>query len=265
MQDRLQKILAHAGVASRRHAEKMIEDGRVTLNGHIVREMGVRADPMRDVITLDGKRLSRPIRPTYILLHKPRNVLSTREDPQGRPTVVELIPARVRQRVYPVGRLDFLSDGLLLLTNDGEFTRFMTRAGNVPKVYKVKVSGTPTDDGLERLRRGIRLDRERSAPCKIQLLRSGTNTWFEVTLHQGRNRQIRRMFEALGHRIMKLRRFRIGFLEDSKLEAGAWRHLTTSEVRKFYVRYGEGPAPGKQRKSMRSWGSADSDPVARES
>ena len=251
MQDRLQKILAHAGLASRRHAETMIEDGRVALNGHIVREKGVRADPMHDVITLDGKRVTRPSQPTYILLHKPRNVLSTRVDPQGRPTVVDLIPARARQKVYPVGRLDFPSEGLLLLTNDGEFTRFMTRAGNVPKVYKVKVSGTPTDAALERLRRGVRLDRERSAPCKIQMLRSGTNSWFEVTLHQGRNRQIRRMFEALGHRVMKLRRFRIGFLEDSKLEAGAWRHLTTREVRTFYVRYGDRPAPEKQRKASR--------------
>ena len=245
MPDRLQKILAHAGVASRRNAEKMILEGRVRVNGQIVSEMGVQADPLIDVITLDGKRLRRPGLPVYILLHKPKGVLSTRDDTRGRRTVIDLIDARLRNKVYPVGRLDYASEGLLILTNDGEFTHFMTRAGGAEKVYRVKVSGTPTESALDRLRKGIRLTDTRTAPCDIRIFRIGANTWYEITLLQGRNRQIRRMFEAIGHSVLKLRRTRIGFLEDSKLESGVWRHLTPNEVDKFYSRYGDKTAERK--------------------
>jgi 23S rRNA pseudouridine2605 synthase len=238
MQDRLQKILAHAGIASRRSAEKMILEGRVRVNGKVISEMGVKADPEIDVITLDGKRLRRPGLPVYILLHKPKGVLSTRLDPRGRRTVIDLIDARLRDKVYPVGRLDYGSEGLLILTNDGEFTHFMTRAGGAEKVYRVKVSGTPPEASLDRLRKGIRLTDTRTAPCAIRVFRTGANSWYEITLLQGRNRQIRRMFEAIGHSVLKLRRTRIGFLEDSKLESGVWRHLTDAEVDKFYRRYG---------------------------
>ena len=239
MQDRLQKILAHAGVASRRNAEKIIKEGRVRVNGEIVRQMGVKADPRIDVITLDGRRLRPPGKPVYLLLNKPKNVLSTRDDPGGRRTVTDLIEKRLQDKVYPVGRLDFASEGLLVLTNDGEFTRFMTQAGNAEKVYQVKVSGVPTDAQINRLRRGIRLTDVRTSRCEIEVFRSGDNTWYEVTLRQGRNRQIRRMFEAIGHSVMKLRRTRIGFLEDKKLKSGESRHLTDAEVEKFYSRYGK--------------------------
>ncbi len=230
----------------------MILEGRVRVNGKVITEMGVRADARDDEITLDGKRLRRPGLPVYILIHKPKNVLSTRTDPHGRRTVIDLLGPRLRDKVYPVGRLDYASEGLLILTNDGEFTHFMTRAGGVEKVYRVKVSGTPSDAALDRLRKGIRLADTRTAPCEIRVYRRGANAWYEITLLQGRNRQIRRMFEAMGHPALKLRRTRIGFLEDIKLESGGWRHLTATEVEKFYRRYGSKAAetrPGKKPRS----------------
>lgn len=239
MQVRLQKILAHAGIASRRAAEAMIRAGQVAVNGVAVTEMGVSADPARDVVTVNGKRIPRPPRPVYILLNKPRNVMSTVEDPEGRPTVLDLIRGQVRERVYPVGRLDFASEGLLILTNDGEFTRFMTRAGRAPKVYRVKVARRPTEEALDRLRKGVRSRGIRYGPCEVRPIGSGDNAWFEVTLTEGRNREIRKMFEAIGHRVMKLRRTRIGFLEDRDLAPGAWRRLTVREVREFYRQYGK--------------------------
>jgi 23S rRNA pseudouridine2605 synthase len=238
MEERLQKILAHAGIASRRAAEKMIEEGRVTLNGKVVREMGVRADPRADVITVDGARIKKASKPSYVLLNKPRNVMSTVSDPEGRPTVVDFLRKAPGDRLYPVGRLDFTSEGLLILTNDGEFTKFMTKAGSVPKVYRVKVTGAPTAESVDRLRRGIKIDGVRLARSKLEVVKTGPNTWFEVTLKQGRNRQIRSMFEAIGHRVMTLRRVRIGFLEGGALGRGSWRELTRSEVEHFYTRYG---------------------------
>ena len=233
MQERLQKILAHAGVASRRHAEAMITGGRVSVNGHIITELGSKADPQEDVIKVDGKKLRQPPRQVYILLHKPKNVMSTSSDPGGRPAVIEYLKEKVKERVYPVGRLDFGSEGLIILTNDGEFTKCMTKAGVVPKVYHVKVAGLPGERGLERLRRGAYIDNERLAPCEIKQLKGGDNPWFEVTLHQGRNQQIRRMFQAIGNPVEKLRRVRIGFLEDEKLRPGQWRFLTEHEVAQF--------------------------------
>jgi 23S rRNA pseudouridine2605 synthase len=203
VQERLQKILAHAGVASRRHAEEIISSGRVTVNGHIVTELGSKADPASDVIKVDGKKLRPPQRPVYILLNKPKNVVSSSADPEGRPTVIEYVKQKVKERVYPVGRLDFASEGLIILTNDGEFTKLMTKAGTVPKVYHVKVAKPPEDRDLERLRRGAYIDNERLAPCQIVQLKSGDNPWFEVTLYQGRNQQIRRMFQSIGHPVEK--------------------------------------------------------------
>src|SRR5215471_1108818 len=233
MQERLQKILAHAGVASRRHAEAMIAGGRVSVNGHIIRELGSKADPAEDVIKVDGKKLRSAQRHIYILLNKPKNVMSTSSDPQDRPTVVEYVKGKVKERVYPVGRLDFASEGLIILTNDGEFTKFMTKAGTVPKVDHVKVAGLPAQRDLERLRRGAYIDNERLAPSEIEQLKGGDNPWFAVSLHQGRNQQIRRMFQAIGHPVEKLRRVRIGFLEDEKLRPGQWRFLTEHEVGQF--------------------------------
>ena len=241
---RLQKIIAHAGIASRRKAEEMIQQGRVSVNGHVVLELGTKADPDSDTIAVDGKQIRRPAAPTYVLLNKPRNVVSTASDPEGRPTVLDLIRKKVRVRVYPVGRLDFASEGLLILTNDGEFTRFMTKAGGVPKVYKAKVSGIPTEAQLSRLTRGIRVDGERLVASSVEAARPGANPWFLMTLTQGRNHQVRRMFEAIGHSVLKLRRTRIGFLEDSRIGSGDWRYLTAGEVRRFYEQYG----PEKARK-----------------
>src|SRR5262247_500786 len=175
MQERLQKILAHAGVASRRHAEEMIAAGRVSVNGHIVTELGSKADPAEDVIKVDGKKLRSAQRHVYVVLNKPKNVMSTSSDPQDRPTVIEYVKGKLKERVYPVGRLDFASEGLLILTNDGEFTRFMTRAGVVPKVYRVKVAGRPDETVLGKLRRGIFLDGERLAPCEIKPVKEGDN------------------------------------------------------------------------------------------
>jgi 23S rRNA pseudouridine2605 synthase len=232
MQERLQKILAHAGVASRRKAEEIIQEGRVTVNGSTVLALGAKADASTDVIKVDGKRIHPESRYVYVLMNKPRNVMSTSRDPEGRPTVMEYV-RRVRERIYPVGRLDFASEGLIILTNDGQFTKSMTQAGVVPKVYHVKLGGRPEERELEKLRRGIFLDGERLASCGIRLLKEGPNPWFEVTLHQGRNQQIRRMFAVSGYPVEKLRRVRIGSLEDRKLKAGDWRYLTEDEIAQF--------------------------------
>jgi 23S rRNA pseudouridine2605 synthase len=232
MQERLQKILAHAGISSRRKAEEIITEGRVTVNGTVIRELGSRADSTVDVIRVDGKRIRHASKFVYVLLNKPKNVMSTSSDPEDRPTVMEFV-AKVKQRLYPVGRLDFGSEGLLILTNDGDFTKWMTRAGVVPKVYRVKVAGRPDEALLAKLRRGIFLDGERLAPCEITSVKEGDNPWYEVTLHQGRNEQIRKMFGVSGHPVEKLRRVRIGFLEDRTLRPGEWRFLTEQEVQRF--------------------------------
>jgi 23S rRNA pseudouridine2605 synthase len=237
MLERLQKILAHAGVASRRHAEELITAGRVSVNGTIVTELGSKADASEDVIKVDGKKLRGIARPVYILLNKPKNVMSTSSDPQGRPTVLDYVRGKVKERVYPVGRLDFGSEGLIILTNDGEFTKRMTQAGRIPKVYHVKIAGIPAERDLDRLRRGAFIDGERLAPSEISRLKGAENPWFRVTLHQGRNQQIRRMFQSIGHPVEKLRRVRIGFLEDDKLRSGGWRFLSEDEVKQFQVEF----------------------------
>jgi len=214
----------------------MIREGRVSVNGEIVTELGSRADPASDVIRFDGKRI-RAVRPfVYVLLNKPKNVMSTSSDPENRPTVIDYVRS-LKERLYPVGRLDFASEGLIILTNDGDFTKAMTEAGVVAKVYHAKVAGQPSERDLDRLRRGIYLDGKRLAPCEIELLKTGPNPWYEVTLHQGRNQQIRRMFQVIGHPVEKLRRVRIGFLEDKKLKPGEWRFLTETEVRRFKLEF----------------------------
>jgi 23S rRNA pseudouridine2605 synthase len=167
------------------------------------------------------------------LLYKPKNVMSTSSDPEGRPTVAEYVKGKIKERIYPVGRLDFGSEGLIILTNDGEFTNMMTKAGVVRKVYHVKVANVPTETDLDRLRAGAYVDNERLAPCEIVQLKGGGNPWFEVVLHQGRNQQIRRMFQAIGHPVEKLRRVRIGFLQDEQLKPGDWRFLSEHEVAHF--------------------------------
>jgi 23S rRNA pseudouridine2605 synthase len=238
MEERLQKLIAAAGIASRRHAEEMIVAGEVTVNGQVVKTLGAKADPARDHIKVRGRLINPALNrreKIYVLLNKPRGYLTSLADTEGRPLVTELLPASFG-RLHPVGRLDFNTEGLLLLTNDGDFTNFITAARNgVAKVYEVKVKGVPTEEAVARLRRGIALDDgARTAPAEIKLLEeSETNSWFEVVLHEGRNQQIRRMFDAIGHSVLKLRRVRIGFLSDEHLAPKQWRQLTAAEVSRF--------------------------------
>lgn len=235
MEQRLQKLISAAGIASRRHAEELIAAGRVTVNGEVVKELGTKADPAKDHIKVNGKLINPQLQSrekTYVLLNKPKGYLSSVSDPDGRPLVTELLPPSLG-KLYPVGRLDFNTEGLLLLTNDGDFTNYVTAARNrVEKVYEVKVKGVPPEAGIQRLRRGITLeDGSRTAPAKIDKLHeTQTNAWYEVLLHQGRNQQVRRMFELIGHSVLKLRRVRIGFLTDEKLKPGHWRFLSPAEV-----------------------------------
>ncbi len=228
--ERLQKIIAAAGLASRRKAEDFIQQGRVTVNGQIVTRLGAKADPTHDHIKVDGKRITSSRRKLYVLLNKPRKVISSVTDPQGRVTVTDLV--RVKGKIYPVGRLDYNTEGLILLTNDGEFAKIVTAAGtHMPKVYQVKVRSKPEAAELERLRSGIRLaGGARLAGCKIVPISLDANSWYEVTLIQGRNRQIRDMFEAIGHPVMKLRRIRIGFITNHGLAVGKYRFLSPREV-----------------------------------
>ncbi|MGE0103458.1 MAG: pseudouridine synthase [Blastocatellales bacterium] len=238
MQERLQKIIAAAGVASRRKAEEMIAAGLVTVNGVVVTEPGTKADPEKDHIKVQGKlinpRISRQQK-VYLLLNKPLGVLTSRSDPQGRPLVIDLL-GTYRNKVHPVGRLDFNSEGLLLLTNDGEFTQLIAHASSkVPKVYEVKVKGKPVQHQITTLERGVQIGGSRTAPCKIKLIEeSKTNSWFEVTLLEGRNQQIRKMFDSIGHSVIKLRRVAIGFLRNEKLRPGQFRQLTEPEVKRFF-------------------------------
>lgn len=239
MEQRLQKLIAAAGIASRRHAEELITAGKVTVNGEVVNKLGAKADPEKDHVKVNGKLINPQLKSRekiYVLLNKPKGYLSSVSDPEGRPLVTELLPPSLG-RIHPVGRLDFNTEGLLLLTNDGEFTNFITAARNqVEKVYEVKVKGVPSDAAIERLRRGVTLeDGTRTAPAKItKVSETQTNAWYEVILHQGRNQQIRRMFELIGHSVLKLRRARIGFLRDDKLKPGHWRFLSPPEVKAIH-------------------------------
>lgn len=262
MEQRLQKLIAAAGIASRRHAEELIAAGLVTLNGKVVTELGTKADPEKDHIKVKGKLINPQLKArekVYVLLNKPRGYLSSVSDPDGRPLVVELLPATLG-RIHPVGRLDFNTEGLLLLTNDGELTNFVTAARNrVEKVYEVKVKGVPPESSIERLRRGVTLDDgTRTAPAKIvNLHETDANAWYEVLLHQGRNQQVRRMFEIIGHTVLKLRRVRIGPLQDDDLKPGSWRFLLPGEVRRLMKprqarpNTRSAPAAGQKRSSQK--------------
>ncbi|HEY0591869.1 MAG TPA: pseudouridine synthase [Thermoanaerobaculia bacterium] len=234
--DRLQKIIARAGLASRREAEEMILAGRVRVNGRVVTELGTKADASRDHIKVDGKLLRPAEEPRYILLYKPKEVMTTMEDPEGRTTVVDYLKG-VRERVFPIGRLDFHSEGLLVLTNDGELAYRLSHPshGSV-KTYHVKVKGVPQERLVEKLERGIVLDGKRTRPAEIGRLRTTGrgeegNSWFEVKLSEGRTQQIRRMFKAIGHPVAKLKRVAIGQLTDPALQPGQWRDLSPREIR----------------------------------
>jgi 23S rRNA pseudouridine2605 synthase len=235
--ERLQKIIAHAGFASRREAETMIREGRVTVNGRVVKELGSKADPNNDHVKVDGKLITRAEPHRYILLYKPKEVMTTVEDPQGRKTVIQLVKG-IRERIYPVGRLDFHSEGLILLTNDGDlaFKVSHPKHGSV-KTYHVKVRGVPEERLVDKLQRGITIDGKRTLPCEISRMKTTGrsddegNSWFEVLLREGRTQQIRKMFQAVGHPVSKLRRVAIGPLSDPKLTPGDWRELTPREVK----------------------------------
>ncbi len=238
--ERLQKIIARAGIASRRKAEELILAERVTVNGTVASELGSKADPATDGIRVDGKPIHAPRQVIYLALNKPRGCVTTLSDPEGRPTVMDYLKG-IQERVYPVGRLDFHTEGLLLLTNDGEFAnRVMAGASGVPKTYWVKVAGPPKENDLERLRRGIVLDGRKTRPAEIRFLRrdeaklSGQkagNPWFEMVLREGRQNQIRRMFERIGNPVRKLKRVGIGPVKLGRLALGTYRLLTAAEIR----------------------------------
>jgi len=286
--ERLQKIIAAAGVASRRSAEKLITSGAVSVNGTMITELGSKADPERDHIRVNGKLLHGAERQVYLLMNKPKGYVTTVSDPEGRPTVMDLLRG-IRARVYPVGRLDYASEGLLLLTNDGELSnKLMKASSHVPKVYVVKVAGTPNEAGLEKIRRGLSISTERrfqrrpensaadksrsldsgvefarefdtsarddrdekgdrdkkndwnkkgikrvrTAPTKVRLVREGDNPWYELTLMEGKNRQIRKMFEEIGHHVEKIKRVRYGPLS-LDIPPGEFRRLSAAEVEKL--------------------------------
>jgi len=240
MQERIQKIISNAGIASRRAAEEMMMRGQVTVNGEVVKELGSKADPERDHIKVKGKLINPLLaqrEKSYILVNKPRGYLSSVSDPKKRPLVMDIIPVTARRGLHPVGRLDFNTEGLIILTNDGELTQQLTKGGVVDKVYHVKVKGAPSEEQIERLRRGIPIGGRHTSPCQIKLIertKEAGNCWYEVTLREGRNQQIRRMFDAISHSVIKLKRVSIGHITDKGLEIGQHRELTPAEVKKFF-------------------------------
>jgi 23S rRNA pseudouridine2605 synthase len=229
--ERLQKVLAAAGVASRRASEELISAGRVQVNGQTVRELGTRVDAEQDTILVDGKPVQPAARRFYVLLHKPVGVISTADDPQGRPTVVDLVD--VGTRVFPVGRLDAESEGLLLLTNDGELAHHLTHPRfEVEKEYRALLARTPDERTLRQWRAGVLLEDKHTAPAQVDILeQTEGGTWLRVVLHEGRKRQIREVAQVLGHHVRRLIRVREGALHLGDLPPGAWRHLDAAEVR----------------------------------
>jgi len=233
--ERLQKILSAAGVASRRVAEELIRMGRVTVNGTTVTELGTKADPDADDIRVDGRRVKTEQKRRYILLNKPRGYVTTRSDPQGRKTVMDLLKG-VKEYIYPVGRLDYDSEGLLLLTNDGELAARLTHPRHeVERVYEAKVRGVPDAHALQRLAKGVTIEGRRTAPARLTLATRPSSadvahSIVEIAIHEGRNRQVRQMFEAVGHPVMRLTRVRIGPIQDPNLPVGHWRELVPAEL-----------------------------------
>jgi len=232
--ERLQKILARAGLTSRRDAERWIVDGRITVNGAVVRKLGTQADPAKDSIKVDGKRVKPAAAPLYYALHKPAGVITTLNDPEHRPDITPFL-ARLgeRRRVFPVGRLDYNTTGLLLLTNDGELALRLTHPRfGATKVYRVKLSACPTEEELQRLRKGIRLDDGMTAPARVRVVdKLKKNAWVEIELNEGRKREVRRMFEVLGYFVEKLIRIRVGTVSLGDLPPGELRPLSQLEIR----------------------------------
>jgi 23S rRNA pseudouridine2605 synthase len=252
--ERLQKILSHAGVASRRASEQLMLDGRVAVNGIVVRELGAKADASHDDIRVDGRRVKGAEPTRYLLLNKPRGYMTTRSDPQKRPTVIDLLRG-VHEYVYPVGRLDFDSEGLLILTNDGELAARLTHPSHgVARVYEAHVLGMPDRHDLDRLRRGVPIDGRRTEPADVEAIGgAGDRALLRVTIREGRNRQVRKMCDAIGHPVTQLRRVAIGPIRDPKLKPGAWRELTNEEVarlRKAAAKTAAPHAPAAEEKTQ---------------
>jgi pseudouridine synthase len=231
--ERLQKIISQAGIASRRAAEQLMLEGRVTVNGDTIRELGTKADASQDDIRVDGRRIKIPERHRYVLLNKPRGYVTTRSDPEKRPTVIDLLRG-VKEYVYPVGRLDFDSEGLLILTNDGDLAARLTHPSHgVARVYDAKVLGIPDEHDITRLARGIVVEGRRTNSAAVELLPLGrsVHATLRLTIREGRNRQVRKMCEAIGHPVDHLKRIAIGPIRDSRLKVGYWRDLTPEEVK----------------------------------
>jgi 23S rRNA pseudouridine2605 synthase len=228
---RLQKIIAEAGVASRRKAENLIRSGRVRVNGRAVTELGTKADPDKDQVEVDGLKIG-PAQPRIaILLNKPDGFITTLHDPEGRPTVASLV-SRIPVRLYPVGRLDFHTEGLLILTNDGDLAQKIEHPTHrIEKLYVAKVKGVPGEAGLKKIRNGIVMEGRRTLPARIRVLETKINAWLEIGIREGRQNQIRRMLETIGHPVIKLKRIAIGPLRDDRLRAGEYRFLKPSEIR----------------------------------
>jgi 23S rRNA pseudouridine2605 synthase len=237
--ERLQKILSQAGIASRRASEQLMLEGRVTVNGTTVRELGTKADPAHDDIRVDGRRVRLPERHRYLLLNKPRGYVTTRSDPQRRPTVIDLLTG-VRDYVFPVGRLDYDSEGLLILTNDGALAAQLTHPRyHVARVYEVRVLGVPDAHDLNRLAKGVIVDERKTGPSEVRLLndvrrgserRDAADATLLITVREGRNRQVRKMCEAIGHPVTHLKRVAIGPIRDARLKPGQWRELRAHEI-----------------------------------
>ena len=236
MLERLNKLIAQAGIASRRGADELIAEGAVTVNGKTVTEAGTKADPEKDHIKVRGKLINPLLKKSesfYILLNKPKGYLSSTADPEGRKLVTDLV--RGFGKLHPVGRLDYNTEGLLILTNDGEFSNIVASSKKFAKVYEVKVKGLPNANAINKLRRGIRLeDGFKTSPAEIKALEhTESNGWFEVTLYEGHNQQIRKMFDAIGHSVVKLRRTAIGHVRDERIPVGAYRELDAKEIKGF--------------------------------
>ncbi|HMK42513.1 MAG TPA: pseudouridine synthase [Dissulfurispiraceae bacterium] len=236
MLERIQKIIAQAGIASRRAAEDLIREGRVTVNGRPA-VIGMKADPLQDHVKVDGKLITGRQPKVYYLFYKPRGVVTSMADPEGRPTVLDFFSG-MGLRIYPVGRLDYDSEGILLVTNDGDFANAILHpAGEVVKTYAAKVRGDITDEQLERLRKGLRLEDGMTAPAKVRRIKAAeSNSWVQIAIHEGRNRQVRRMFEKVGHPVLRLKRISVGDFSVGRLKPGEYRELSPAEVKSVLKR-----------------------------
>ena len=249
MQVRLQKIISQAGVTSRRKAEDLIREGRVRINGKTVFELGTKADPDRDTIDVDGKRIEPKQPKISVLLNKPDGYITSLRDPEGRPTVKKLVD-KIPIRLYPVGRLDYHTEGLLIMTNDGDLAQKIEHPSHaLEKLYLAKVKGVPEENKINKLRAGIILEGRKTLPAKIKIIETRKNAWLEITIQEGRQNQIRNMFEEIGHPVLKLKRVAIGAIRDDSLKPGEYRMLKPQEIK---ILSGGGSRTGPRRKGKHS-------------